>query len=50
MGQMTTDRVCFPEASSGDVLMGILREGAQELLADAIEAEVAAYPESHTTA
>jgi len=47
MGQGTTDAVRFPEASSQDVLTGILREGARKLLADAIEAEVAAYIEAH---
>ena len=36
----------FPEASCEDVLTGILREGAQKLLADAIEAEVAGYLEA----
>ena len=40
MGQGTTDVIHFPEASSEDVLTGILREGAQKLLADAIEAEI----------
>jgi putative transposase len=47
MGQGTTEAIRFPEASSRDVLTGILREGAQKLLADAIEAEVAAYIEAH---
>ncbi|MCP4549312.1 MAG: IS256 family transposase [bacterium] len=47
MGQGTTDAIRFPEASSQDVLTGILREGAQKLLTDAIEAEVAAYIEAH---
>lgn len=47
MGQGTTEAIRFPEASSQDVLTGILREGAQKLLADAIEAEVAAYIEAH---
>jgi putative transposase len=49
MGQGTTDAIEFPEASSQDVLTGLLREGAQKLLADAIEAEVAAYIEAHKT-
>ena len=47
MGQGTTDAIRFPEASSQDVLTGILREGAQKLLTNAIEAEVAAYTEAH---
>jgi transposase-like protein len=50
MGQGTTDAIRFPEASSQDVLTGILREGAQKLLADAVEAEVAGYIEAHKTA
>ncbi len=40
MGQGTTDTIQFPGASSQDVLTGILREGAQRLLAQAIESEV----------
>jgi putative transposase len=47
MGQGTTDAIRFPEASSQDVLTGLLREGAQRLLAQAVEAEVAAYIEAH---
>jgi len=47
MDQGTTDAIRFPEASSQDVLTGILREGATALLAQAVEAEVAAYLESH---
>ena len=47
MGQGTTDTIRFPEASSQDVLTGILREGAQRLLAQAIESEVAAYVADH---
>jgi len=41
MGQGTADTIQFPEASSADVLTGILRAGAQQLLAQAVEAEVA---------
>jgi putative transposase len=37
----------FPATSSRDVLSGILREGAQRMLAQAIEAEVAEWVESH---
>jgi transposase-like protein len=47
MVQGTTDEIRFPEVSSRDVLTGILREGAQTLLAQAIEAEVGAYIEAH---
>ena len=47
MGQGTVDAIPFPEASSQDVLTGLLREGAQRLLAQAVEAEVAAYIEAH---
>ena len=47
MDQGTTDAIRFPEASSQDVLTGLLREGAQRLLAQAIEAEVAGYIEAH---
>lgn len=47
MDQGTTDAIRFPEASSEDVLTGILREGAQKLLAQAIESEVADYIEAH---
>jgi len=47
MQERTTDAIQFPEASSQDALTGILREGAQRLLAQAVEAEVAAYLEVH---
>ena len=47
MGQGTTDTIRFPEASSQDVLTGILREGAQRLLAQAIESEVDVHIEAH---
>jgi transposase-like protein len=47
MDQGTTDAIRFPEASSQDVLTGLLREGAQRLLAQAVEAEVAGYIEAH---
>ncbi len=47
MDQGTTDAIRFPGASSQDVLTGILREGAQKLLAQAIEAEVVAHLEAH---
>ena len=47
MDEGTTDAIRFPEASSQDVLTGILREGAQKLLAQAIEAKVHAHIEAH---
>jgi len=47
MGQGTADGPQFPEASSQDVLTGILREGAQQLLTQAVESEVAAYIAAH---
>jgi len=47
MDQGTTDTIYFPVASSQDVLTGILRAGAQKLLAQAIEAEVDAHIEAH---
>ena len=47
MDQGTTDAIRFPGASSQDVLTGILREGAGKLLAQAVEAEVAAHLEAH---
>ena len=39
----TTNGVPFSQASSQDILSGILRKGAQDLLALALEAEVAEY-------
>lgn len=47
MDQGTTDTIYFPVQSSQDVLTGILRAGAQKLLAQAIEAEVEAHIEAH---
>jgi len=47
MDQGTTDTIQFPVGSSQDVLTGILREGAQKLLVQAIEAEVDAHIEAH---
>ncbi|MCG3132740.1 MAG: hypothetical protein FLDDKLPJ_03606 [Phycisphaerae bacterium] len=41
------EAVGFPEVSGRDVLTGLLRDGAQRMLAQAIEAEVAAYLEKH---
>src|SRR5262245_3532318 len=47
MRESTDPIVSLPAASSQDVLTGILREGAQLLLSQAIEAEVAEWIESH---
>jgi putative transposase len=47
MEESTTGSIPFPVASGGDVLTGILRDGAKRLLAQAIEAEVAGYIERH---
>lgn len=47
MGQGTVEAVGFPEVSGRDVLTGILRDGAQRLLVQAVEAEVAAYIDEH---
>jgi putative transposase len=47
MQERTTDAIRIPEASSQDVLTGILREGAQRLLGQAIGAEVDEYIEAH---
>jgi len=42
--------VSLPAASSHDVLSGILRDGAQRLLAQAVEAEVAEWIDGHQRA
>ena len=42
-----TTSVSFPSLTSEDVLTGILREGAQRLLATAVEAEVSDWIDSH---
>jgi putative transposase len=47
MHEGTTEVVQLPVGSGRDVLTGILREGAEKLLIQAIEAEVAAYIEQH---
>jgi putative transposase len=47
MDQGTTDAIRFPEASAADALTEILRQGAQRLLGQAIEAEVDAWIEAH---
>lgn len=45
--QGTTDSLAMPAPTSQDVLTDVLRDGAQQLLAQAVEAEVAAWIESH---
>ena len=47
MQERTTDLVAGPAEAVRDVLTGILRDGAQKLLATAIEAEVDTYIEQH---
>ncbi len=47
MEECTTDAIEFPAESTKDVLTEILREGAQKMLATAIEVEVDAYIEQH---
>lgn len=47
MQEVTTTTVEFPSAETTDVLTEILREGAQTLLAQAVEAEVAEWIERH---
>ena len=43
----TTTALQMPEASTKDVLTDILRDGAREMLGNAIEAEVADYIAAH---
>jgi len=47
MQEVTTRSVSFPSTGSQDALTAILRDGAQRLLAEAVEAEVAEWIESH---
>jgi putative transposase len=47
MQESTTGSIQFPVLQAGDVLTGILRNGAKQLLAQAVEAEVADYIERH---
>ena len=47
MSQRTTARALIPEASSGDVITDILRQGAQKMLTAAIQAEVDGYISEH---
>lgn len=47
MQESTTTTLDFPSTESKDVLTKILREGAQALLAEAVEAEVADWIDAH---
>lgn len=47
MQEGTPEAIQFPGGSGRDVLTEILREGAEKLLVQAVEAEVAAYIERH---
>ena len=47
MQESTTTNVAFPSLTSEDVLTGILRDGAQRMLAAAIDAEVSDWIDSH---
>ena len=47
MRESTNQIVSLPAATSQDVLTSILRDGAQRLLAQAVEAEVAEWIDSH---
>ena len=47
MDQGTTEAIQFPAPSTTDMLTDVLREGAQRLLAQAVEAEVGAYVDAH---
>ena len=43
----TTESLAMPATSFHDVLTDVLRDGAQPLLAQTIEAEVASWIDSH---
>jgi hypothetical protein len=47
MQEVSTTTVSFPSTSSRDGLTEVLRRGAQRLLAEAIEAEVGEWIDSH---
>ena len=47
MQEVSTTALSFPSTSSQDALTEVLRGGAQRLLAEAVEAEVSAWIESH---
>ena len=44
----SSESLAMPAATSNDVLTNVLRDGAERLLAQAIEAEVASWIESHS--
>src|SRR5215470_3956514 len=48
MNEATTNAVALPLATDKDVLTELLRQGATQLLAQAIQAEVAAYLDAHS--
>ncbi len=45
--QRTAESLAMPAANSQDLLTDVLRDGAQQLLAQAVEGEVASWIESH---
>jgi putative transposase len=47
MRKSTNQVVSFPATTSGDVLTSILRDGAQRMLSQAVEAEVAEWIDAH---
>lgn len=47
MAEVSTTTLSFPSATAQDALTEILRSGAQRLLAEAVEAEVAAWIDAH---
>ncbi len=47
MSETTTSTASMASSSSSDILSGVLRQGAQRMLASAIEAEVAEWIERH---
>jgi hypothetical protein len=47
MQEVSTTTVSFPSTSPQDALTEVLRNGAQRLLADAVEAEVMEWIDSH---
>jgi len=50
MAERSSSTVSFPGISSKDVLSDVLRQGAQRMLAQAIEAEVAEWIDGHAEA
>ena len=47
MHESTTEAIPFPVPAGQDLITGLLRQGATQMLAKAIEAEVADYLERH---